>query len=98
MVHITNPIIKHNAGDLEYQGIFYVGNLKAVGGIYQQTFEDTYRQVALCQLYAIETSITVAYMLNDNILPVFEEQELPMLWILTDRGTEHCGRVDQHDY
>ena len=37
-------------GDLESQGTFHVGNLKGVGGIYQQTFIDTYHQVTLCQL------------------------------------------------
>nr|PME40962.1 hypothetical protein BCV36_19340 [Vibrio cyclitrophicus]PME53744.1 hypothetical protein BCV37_23005 [Vibrio cyclitrophicus] len=37
-------------------------------------------------------------MLNDKVLPFFEAHELPMLRILTDRGTEYCGRVEQHDY
>ena len=32
------------------------------------------------------------------MLPLFEEHGLPMLRILTDRGTEYCGRQDQHDY
>jgi len=37
-------------------------------------------------------------MLNDRVLPFYEEHELPMLRILTDRGTEYGGRADQHDY
>ncbi|ALG52495.1 Mobile element protein [Vibrio parahaemolyticus] len=37
-------------------------------------------------------------MLNDKVLPFFETHALPMLRILTDRGTEYCGRVEQHDY
>ena len=37
-------------------------------------------------------------MLNDKVLPYFTEHELPMLRILTDRGTEYCGRPEQHDY
>lgn len=28
----------------------------------------------------------------------FDPQELPILRILTDKGTEYCGRVEQHDY
>ena len=28
----------------------------------------------------------------------FNDHELPMLRILTDRGTEYCGRVEGHDY
>jgi len=31
-------------------------------------------------------------------LPFFEAHALPMLRILTDRGTEYCGRADKHDY
>ncbi|CAK2018526.1 hypothetical protein VCRA2121O391_300001 [Vibrio crassostreae] len=37
-------------------------------------------------------------MLSDKVLPFFENHKLPMLRILTDRGTEYCGRVDQHVY
>jgi len=85
-------------GYLGSQDTFYVGNLKGVGRIYQQTFVDTYSKVAFCKLYTTKTPITAADMLNDRVLPFFEEQQLPMLRILTDRGTEYCGRVDQHDY
>lgn len=35
---------------------------------------------------------------SHKVLPLFEAHELPMLRILTDRGTEYCGRVVQHDY
>ena len=85
-------------GYLGAQDTFYVGNLKGVGRIYQQTFIDTYSKVAFCKLYTTKTPITAADTLNDKVLPFFKEQELPMLRILTDRGTEYCGRVDQHDY
>ena len=37
-------------------------------------------------------------MLNDKVLPFYEQHELPVLRILTDRGTEYCGRADRHDY
>ena len=85
-------------GYLGSQGTFYVGNLKGVGRIYQQTFVDTYSKVAFCKLYTTKTPITAADILNDKVLPYFEEHGLPMLRILTDRGTEYCGRVDHHDY
>ena len=85
-------------GYLGSQDTFYVGNLKGVGRIYQQTFVDTYSKVAFAKLYTTKTPITAADILNDKVLPFFEEHELPMLRILTDRGTEYCGRVDQHDY
>jgi transposase InsO family protein len=85
-------------GYLGSQDTFYVGNLKGVGRLYQQTFVDTYSKVAFCKLYTTKTPITAADLLNDKVLPFFEQQHLPMLRILTDRGTEYCGRVDQHDY
>lgn len=85
-------------GYLGSQDTFYVGNLKGVGRIYQQTFVDTYSKVAHCKLYTSKTPITAADLLNDRVLPFYEAQELPMLRILTDRGTEYCGKVEQHDY
>ena len=88
----------HHPGYLGSQDTFYVGNLKGVGRIYQQTFVDTYSKIAFAKLYTTKTPITSADILNDRVLPFFEAQELPMLRILTDRGTEYCGKVEQHDY
>ncbi|SQE31914.1 Integrase core domain [Mannheimia haemolytica] len=85
-------------GYLGSQDTFYVGNLKGVGGIYQQTFIDTYSKVAFAKLYTMKTAISAADMLNDKVLPFFESQGLPMLRILTDRGSEYCGKVENHDY
>lgn len=85
-------------GYLGSQDTFYVGNLKGVGRIYQQTFVDTYSKVAHCKLYTTKTPITSADLLNDRVLPFFAEHDLPMLRILTDRGTEYCGKVENHDY
>jgi hypothetical protein len=78
-------------GTLVHKIPFYVGTLKGVGRIYQQTFVDA-------KLYTTKTPITSADLLNDRVLPFFEQQELPMLRILTDRGTEYCGKVEHHDY
>lgn len=85
-------------GYLGSQDTFYVGTLKGVGRIYQQTFIDTYSKVAFAKLYSTKTPITAADLLNDRVLPFFEQHELPMLRILTDRGTEYCGRAEHHDY
>ncbi|NRN30261.1 integrase core domain-containing protein, partial [Photorhabdus heterorhabditis] len=85
-------------GYLGSQDTFYVGNLKGVGRIYQQTFIDTYSKVAHCKLYTNKTPITAADLLNDRVLPFYQSHQLPMLRILTDRGTEFCGRVEHHDY
>jgi transposase InsO family protein len=85
-------------GYLGSQDTFYVGTLKGVGRVYQQTFVDTFSKVAFAKLYTTKTPITSADLLNDKVLPFFEQNGLPMLRILTDRGTEYCGKVEQHDY
>lgn len=72
--------------------------LKGVGRIYQQTFVDTYSKVAHCKLYVSKMPITAVDLLNDHVLPFYESQDLPMLRILTDLGTEYFGRVEHHDY
>jgi transposase InsO family protein len=88
----------HHPGYLGSQDTFYVGTLKGVGKVYQQTFVDTYSRVAHSKLYTTKTPITSADLLNDRVLPMFEEHGMGMLRILTDRGTEYCGKVEQHDY
>ncbi|NDH09835.1 MAG: IS481 family transposase [Gammaproteobacteria bacterium] len=85
-------------GYLGSQDTFYVGTLKGVGRVYQQTFVDTYSKVAFAKLYTTKTPITSADILNDKVLPFFEQHQLPMLRRLTDRGTEYCGKVEHHDY
>src|SRR4249919_4012777 len=85
-------------GYLGAQDTYYVGNLKGVGRIYQQTLIDTYTKVAMVKLYDRKNALTAADMLNDRVLPFFEEHAVPMLRILTDRGSEYCGNRESHEY
>lgn len=85
-------------GYLGSQDTFYVGTIKGVGRIYQQTFVDTYSKVAFAKLYTTKTPITGADLLNDQVLPFFTQHCMGVLRILTDRGTEYCGRPEIHDY
>ena len=85
-------------GYLGSQDTFYVGTIKGVGRIYQQTFIDTYAKVGFAKLYTMKTPITAADLLNDRVLPFFEEHQMGILRILTDRGTEYCGKPESHDY
>jgi len=85
-------------GYLGSQDTYYVGNLKGVGRIYQQTFIDTYSKFAFAKLYDRKHAITAADMLNDRVLPFFEEHGVPLLRILTDRGSEYCGNRESHEY
>jgi transposase InsO family protein len=85
-------------GYLGAQDTYYVGNIKGVGRIYQQTFIDTYSRVAFAKVYDRKTALTAADLLNDRVLPFFEQQQLPILRILTDRGTEYKGKPEHHEY
>lgn len=85
-------------GYLGSQDTFYVGTIKGVGRIYQQTFVDTYSKWAAAKLYTTKTPITAADLLNDRVLPFFVEQGMGVIRILTDRGTEYCGKPESHDY
>ena len=85
-------------GYLGSQDTFYVGTLKGVGRVYQQTFVDTYSKWAAAKLYTTKTPITSADLLNDRVLPFFAEQGMVVIRIMTDRGTEFCGKVETHDY
>jgi transposase InsO family protein len=85
-------------GYLGAQDTYYVGMIKGVGRIYQQTFIDTYSKLAFAKLYDRKNAITAADMLNDRVIPLFEEHGLPLLRILTDRGSEYCGSRESHEY
>lgn len=85
-------------GYLGSQDTFYVGTIKGVGRIYQQTFVDTYSKLAMAKLYTTKTPITGADLLNDRVLPFFAEQGMGIIRMLTDRGTEYCGKAETHDY
>jgi transposase InsO family protein len=80
------------------QDTFYVGNLKGVGRVYQQTFIDTYAKVAFAKLYDRKTPLTAADLLNDRVVPFFDSKGVKLLRVLTDRGTEYCGNPERHEY
>ncbi len=93
-----DEIETEHPGYLLSQDTFYVGYLKGVGRIYQQTVIDTHSSVAFGKVYAAKVPVTAADLLNDRVLPFFEQQGVPVLRVLTDRGTEFCGSPDKHPY
>jgi transposase InsO family protein len=80
------------------QDTYYVGTLKGVGRIYQQTFIDTYAKVGIAKLYDRKTALTAAELLNDRVIPFYDEHGVVLQRVLTDRGTEFCGQPDRHEY
>ena len=69
-------IESHHPGYLGSQDTYYVGTMKGVGRIYQQTFVDTYARVAICKLYTEKTAITAADLLNDRVIPFFAKHKI----------------------
>jgi len=64
----------HHPGYLGAQDTYYVGYIKGVGKIFQQTFIDTYSHVAFAKLYDRKNALVAADMLNDRVLPFYQEQ------------------------
>lgn len=88
----------HHPGYLGSQDTYYVGTIKGVGRIYQQTFIDTYCKVAQAKLYQSKDALVAAEILNDRVVPMYEELGIRLQRILTDRGTEYCGKKDEHAF
>ena len=88
----------HHPGFLGAQDTYYVGYIKGVGKIYQQTFIDTYSKVATAKLYDRKLALVAADMLNDRVIPMYDQYSIPLMRILTDRGTEYCGAREHHEF
>lgn len=85
-------------GFLVAQDTYYVGYIKGVGHIYQQTVIDTYSKIGFAKLYDRKNALVAADMLNDRVVPFFEQHDLKLMRMLTDRGTEYCGNRETHEY
>jgi hypothetical protein len=57
-----------------------------------------YAKVAFAMLYDRKTPLTAAELLNDRVVPFYDEQDIDLLRVLTDRGTEYCGNPERHEY
>ena len=88
----------HDAADIIISQQQLIRRWRGVGRIYQQTFIDTYTKVSFAKLYDRKTPITAADLLNDRVLPFFEEHDVKLLRVLTDRGSEYCGNPERHEY
>lgn len=99
-----NPCLKERhiesgaPGYLLSQDTFFVGYLKGIGRVYLQAVVDTYNSFAFAYLYTAKTAITAAHILNDRVLPFYKEQALEIQHILTDNGSEYCGKQIEHPF
>ncbi len=76
---------------------FHVGHIKGVGRIYAQTAIDCHSRYAFALLYTSKMPLTAVHLLNNDILPFFEENKVPIQTVLSD-GREFCDRPDKHPY
>jgi hypothetical protein len=65
-----NLILTEDPGYLGAQDTYYVGTIKSIGRIYQQTFIDTYAKVAFAKLYDRKNALVAADLLNDRVASV----------------------------
>jgi len=86
------------SGDLVAVDTFFVGTLKGVGKIYLQSAIDCHSRYAFGRLYTSKLPVTAVHMLNESVLPFFEEHDTPVVTVLSDNGREFCGRPDRHSY
>ncbi len=91
-------IESHHPGFLFGQDTYYVGFIKGVGKIYQQTGIDTFSNVGFAKIYLEKTALSAADFVNDKVLPFFDQHQIPLLRTLTDRGTEYGYRNLEHPY
>jgi transposase InsO family protein len=85
-------------GYLAGQDSYYVGYIKGIGKIWQQTAIDTYSNVGFAKVYQEKTALEAADLLNDKVLPLLDDYGIPLLRVLTDRGTEYGHKNLEHPY
>lgn len=85
-------------GQLVAMDTFMVGNLKGIGKIYLQTVIDCHNRHAWGHLYTSKMPVTAIHVLNEKVLPFYEEHNIRIETILTDNGREYCGRMDHHPF
>ncbi|RZU48107.1 winged helix-turn helix protein [Fluviicoccus keumensis] len=88
----------HHTGELVTVDTFFVGTLKGVGKVYMQSVLDGYSRHAWGRLYTSKLPVTAVHVLNNDVLPFFEEHDISVQTILSDNGREFCGRPDHHPY
>jgi len=91
-------IESRHTGDLVAVDTFFVGHLKGVGKVYLQSAIDCFSRYAWGRLYNSKMPITAVHLLNESVLPTFDEHQASVKTVLSDNGREFCGRQDNHPY
>ncbi|MGW8323065.1 MAG: IS481 family transposase [Thermodesulfobacteriota bacterium] len=88
----------HYTGDLVAVDTFFVGILKGVGKVYLQAVLDCFSRYVWGRLYTSKLPLTAVQVMNNDVLPFFDEHGIGIKTVLSDNGREFCGRPDRHPY
>jgi transposase InsO family protein len=82
-------------GDLVALDVFYVGNLKGVGRVYQFSAVDTASRWAIADLVVDDKTASAASRFVDLVRARLSELDVELDGVLTDNGPEFVGRIFQ---
>ena len=82
-------IYAYYPGYLFCQDTFYVGTIKGLGRIYQQTDMDAYTGFGFVKVYTDKTVVSAIDFLEIKVLPVYQGRNIALDRILTDNGKEY---------
>jgi transposase InsO family protein len=85
-------------GYLLCQDTYFVGTIKGIGKIYMQSVVDAHCSLGFAKLYLSKVPMTAVDVLNDRVLPFYEEHAAEVEHLLTDNGREYCGRELKHHF
>jgi len=87
-------------GYLFCQDTFYVGTIKGLGRIYQQTGIDAYSNFGFAKVYTNKKTDSAIDFVETKALPVYEMFQIPLDRTLTDNGKEYTTHWvnGKHDY
>ncbi len=66
--------------------------------MYLQTVLDCFSRYAWGRLYTSKLPLTAVQVMNNDVLPFFDEHRVRVKTVLSDNGREFCGRPDRHPY
>jgi transposase InsO family protein len=87
-----------HTGELVAVDTFFVGHLKGVGKVYLQSAIDCHSRYAWGRLHTSKLPVTAVHLMNNHVLPTFDERGIQITTVLSDNGREFCGRPDRHPY
>ena len=85
-------------GYLLCQDTYFVGTIKGIGKIYTQSVVDAHCSLGFAKLYLSKVPMTAVDVLDDRVLPFYEEHSAEVEHLLTDNGREYCGRELKHHF